>query len=39
MDKKLVLKGLDIEVDNIDLIGESLDIRSCVRNMLLGYTL
>ena len=29
---------LDIKEDNINLTSKSLDIRSCIRNILLKYT-
>ena len=35
--KNLVLKELDIEKNDIDLVDKSLDIKNYVRKMLLGY--
>lgn len=32
------MKGLNIEEDQIDLIGKSLEIRSHARDILLEYT-
>lgn len=34
--KKSALEGLDIKDDDINLAGESLNIRNCTRSILLG---
>lgn len=34
LDKKSALKELKIKADDIDLVGESLDIESYTKNML-----
>lgn len=37
-DEKLVLKGANIKENDIDLVSESLDTGTHIRNILSGYT-
>lgn len=38
-EKEYILKKQDKEEDHINLVGESSDIESCVRNILSRHTL